>query len=125
MVSENAKPPVCKIVNYGQYRYQEQKKERVARKNNKAQVVKELKLSPKISENDFNVRINKCKEFLEKGYTVKVFVPFRGREIMHPELGRKVIEKFIDLVKELGSVDQAQGIVSANRSMTTMITPKH
>ncbi len=125
MVSENAKPPVCKIVNYGQYRYQEQKKERLSRKNNKAQVVKELKLSPKISDNDFNVRINKCKEFLGKGYTVKIVVPFRGREIMHPELGRKVIERFIEIVKDLGSVDQAQGIVSANRSMTTMITPKH
>jgi translation initiation factor IF-3 len=125
MVSETAKPPVCKIVNYGQYRYQEQKKERLSRKNSKAQVVKELKLSPKISDNDFNVRVNKCKEFLTKGYNVKIFVPFRGREIMHPELGRRVIERFIETVKDIGGMDQGQGIMTAHKSMMTMILPKH
>lgn len=108
-------------MDYGQFQYQEKKKEKLSRKNSKAQVIKEVKMSPKISIHDFQVRVNRGREFLEKGHTVKLFVPFRGREIVHPELGTNVINRYIEAIKDLGQSDQ--GINRAARSMMVMITP--
>jgi translation initiation factor IF-3 len=122
LVSDNATPPVCKLVNYGQYRYQQQKKEKLAKKSSKAQVVKELKISPKISDHDFQVKLNKALEFLEKSYTVKLLLAFKGREMMHPELGENVVKRFIESVSEKGSSEQ--GTIRTGRALVTMINPK-
>lgn len=121
MVSENAKPPVCRIIDYGQYRYQQQKKEKQARKSSKTNVIKELKMSPKISDHDYQVRVNRGREFLGKGYTVKLLIFFRGREIIHPELGSRLVTRFLEDVSDIGKSDQ--GISKAHRNIIAMISP--
>lgn len=122
VVSETSEPPVCKIVNFGQFKYQQQKKEKQSQKKSKGQVVKELKLSPKMSENDLNVRVNRGREFLEKGFKVKVSISFRGREIIHPELGRNMMNRFVELTKDLGVLEGSIG--QAGRSLLAFINPK-
>jgi translation initiation factor IF-3 len=99
-------PPVCKILNYGQLRYEQNKKDKKAKRHAKATaVVKELKLSSAISSHDYQVRVNQCKRFLEKGYKVKVLVQFKGREITHADLGIAMLNKFgLELVG-LGAVE--------------------
>ena len=122
LVSETSDPPVCKIVNFGQFKYQQRKKEKLSQKKSKGQIIKELKLSPKMSENDFNTRVNRGREFLEKGFKVKVSVSFRGREIIHPELGRNIMDKFVEQTKDLGLLE---GHVSqAGRSLLAFVNPK-
>ena len=121
MVSEGSTPPVCRLIDYGQYKYQQQKKEK-SNKKSRGQVTKEVKMSPKISSHDYNVRVNRATDFLKKGYKVKLFVPFRGREIVHPELGTAIINKFLDEIKEIGVPES--GISRAPRAMTVMINPK-
>jgi translation initiation factor IF-3 len=105
LVSPNAEPPIAKILDYGHYRYDKEKKQKEARKKNNQKavnIVKELKLTPRIGIHDFNVRVKHGREFLEKGYKVKVTVFFKGREDTHPELGKELILKFLDLVGDLG-----------------------
>lgn len=122
VVSPNTDPPVCRMINFGQFKYQQQKKEKQSRKSGKGQVTKELKMGHKISVHDFQVRVNKCREFLEKQYKVKISVPFRGREVVHIKLGYGLIERFLETIKDLG--DKEGDIVNANRSLTLMINPK-
>lgn len=122
LISPDAKPPVCKLVNYGQFCYEQKKKERKAKKLNKNHITKELKLSVKISSNDYNVRLNKAKEFLGKGYAVKVSVFFRGREVTRKSFGVEVLEKFILDIEEYGQV--AGKIIDSNRMIYIMIIPK-
>jgi translation initiation factor IF-3 len=122
MVSETSDPPVCKIVNFGQFKYQQRKKEKQSQKKAKGQIIKELKMSPKISEHDFLVRVNRGREFLEKGFKVKVSVPFRGREIIHPELGQNIAARFIELVKDLGTLEG--NVTQAGRSLLAFVNPK-
>lgn len=122
LVSETSDPPVCKLVNFGQFKYQQRKKEKQAQKKSKSHVIKELKLSAKISEHDLMVRVNHGREFLEKGFKVKVSVSFRGREIIHPELGRQNVDKFVDLLRENGTLE---GQVSqSGRSLIAFLNPK-
>lgn len=121
LVSPDAVPPVCKLVDFGQFRYEQQKKEKLARKSGKTQVLKELKLSPKISEHDYQVRLVSGRKFLQKGYKLKVAVFFKGREMAHPELGQEILERYIREVEDLGS---AEGRMSrAHRSILIMINP--
>lgn len=122
MVSENTVPPVCKLIDYGQYKYKQQKKEKKSRKSSKSHVIKEIKMSPKISGHDFQIRVNKGLEFLKKGYKIKLLIPFRGREIIHPELGEAVAKKFIESVKEIGQPEHE--LTRAHRSMVVIIQPK-
>lgn len=122
LVSETSDPPVCKIVNFGQFKYQQQKKEKLSQKKSKGQVIKELKLSPKISENDLNTRVNRGREFLEKGFKLKISVSFRGREIIHPELGRNVVDRFIEQTKDLGALEGS--VSQAGRSLLAFVNPK-
>lgn len=122
LVSEAATPPVCKLVNYGQYKYQLRKKEKQARRITKAQVVKELKMRPRISEHDFQVRVNRGIEFLQKGHKIKLTIAFRGREIIHPELGRQVLDRYLVAVKEIGSIEGS--VISSNRMLFASINPK-
>ena len=96
-VSPNANPPVCKIMNYGKYKFEQAKKEKESRKNQKVVEVKEVRLSLKIDVHDFNTKVNQATKFLEHGDRVKVAIRFRGRELAHPELG---MEAFYELQVE-------------------------
>ncbi len=120
LISENANPPVGKIVDYGQYMYQQKKKEKQSRRT--AQVTKEVKMSPKISNHDYQVRVDKTIKFLSKRYKVKVNIFFRGREIVHHSLGVKLIKRFIEDVKEYGTADA--DIAKSGRSIIATISAK-
>ena len=105
-VAPNAKPPVCKILDYGKYKYDALKKEKEAKKNQKVINVKEIRLSPNIEKHDLEVKANQASKFLSNENRVKVSVRFRGREMGHTDLGREVLDKFYDLVSEYGVVDK-------------------
>lgn len=105
-VSPNAKPPVCKIVNYGKYRFQKQKKAKEAKKNQKIIETKEIQLSPKIGEHDIQTKVKACNKFLQEGNKVKVGVKFKGRELTHPEIGEEVLKKFLSYVSENGIIEK-------------------
>lgn len=120
LISENSTPPVCKLIDYGQFLYKQKKKEKQSKKT--SQIIKEIKMSPKISDHDYTVRLNKSKKFLEKKYKIKVNIFFRGREIVHNELGFKLIQRFIGDISELGSAEsdpQRNG-----RSIIVILAPK-
>ncbi|MFC1616821.1 translation initiation factor IF-3 [Candidatus Margulisiibacteriota bacterium] len=121
LISAEAKPPVCRIVDFGQFRYQQQKKDKQSKKSSKTQVLKELKMSPKISEHDYNVRLTSAKKFLGKKYTVKLAIFFKGREITHPQLGKDLINRFLDDVKEVGNA--ACDMSTSGRIFSVMINP--
>ena len=122
LVSETADPPVCKIINFGQFKYQQAKKDKLTKKSSRQNVLKELKMSPKIGQNDYQIRVNRGREFLKKGYRVKLSIPFRGREIVHPELGQELVRKYLESVSGVGLPD---GIVnSAHRALVVIINPK-
>lgn len=123
LVSDATTPPVCKLIDFGQFKYQQQKKDKQNRKNTKSQVIKELKMGPKISSNDYLVKFNKGREFLEKGYKVKLSVNFRGREIMHMELGRTLLIKYLEGVQDISS-SNASEIASAHKSLMVILNPK-
>jgi translation initiation factor IF-3 len=122
LLSDQATPPVCKIVNFGQFRYEQQKKDKKNKKNTKTQVIKELKLTPKISEHDYQVRVRNGSKFLQKGYQLKITVFFKGREMTHPELGKDLLNRYKDDIKEYGEAvnDTFQG----HRTLYLMINPK-
>ena len=98
-VAPNGKPPVCRIMNYGKYRYEQQKRDKEAKKKQKVFQLKEVKLRPNIEDHDFYVKLKNAQRFLADGNKVKVTIMFRGREMTHPELGGEVLERF---AKELG-----------------------
>ena len=122
LVSPNAKPPVARIMDYGKFRFELQKKERDARKKQKTVTIKEIRLSPTIGEADFNTRLKIATKFLEKGDQVKVSVRFRGRAITHKDLGRKVLEQMADAVKEIAAVETHPKM--DGRSMFLMLAPR-
>lgn len=122
LVSANAKPPVARIMDYGKFRFELQKKERDARKKQKTVTIKEIRLSPTIGEADFNTRLKNATKFLEKGDKVKVSVRFRGRAITHKDLGRKVLEQMADAVKEIAAVETHPKM--DGRSMFLMLAPR-
>lgn len=122
MISEDSSPPVCKLVDFGQFKYQQQKKEKTAKKNSKGQTIKELKMSPKISTHDYQVRLKHAEGFLQKGFKVKAVVFFKGREFQHVELGMAVMTRYIE---DLASVGQLDGqVTTANRLIVAIITPR-
>ena len=120
--SPKAKPPVARIMDYGKFRFELQKKERDARKKQKTVTIKEIRLSPTIGEADFNTRLKNATKFLEKGDKVKVSVRFRGRAITHKDLGRKVLEQMADAVKEIAAVETHPKM--DGRSMFLMLAPR-
>ncbi len=122
LISEQADPPICKIIDIGQYRYMQQKKEKKAKKNTKAQVIKELKLTPKISDHDYNVRLTSGIKFLKKGNLVKISVFFKGRERTHPELGEDLLNRYKEDIKEYGEV--STGLTKGPRILYLVLNPK-
>jgi translation initiation factor IF-3 len=98
-------PPVCKIIDYGKFRYDQTKRERESRKAQHQVKVKEVKISPNISEHDLDVKLRKAKEFLEKGNKVKVSCQFRGREITHPEVGEKLMQRVVQTLEDVAMVE--------------------
>ena len=102
-ISPDAEPPVCKIMDYGKFRY-DQKIQTSSRKT-KTQALKEIKFRPNIGENDFNVKINRLKAFLTDGHKVKIRLWFKGREIVHKQLGQQLVDKIIENSAELGELD--------------------
>lgn len=105
-VAPNAKPPVCRLMDYGKYKYDMEKKEKEAKKKQKVINIKELRFSPNIEDHDLNTKANRAIDFLKNGDRVKVSVRFRGREMGHTDLGREVLDKFVDLISEYGVVDK-------------------
>jgi translation initiation factor IF-3 len=103
LLAPDEKAPVCKIADFGKMKYEMLKQEKEARKKQKASTMKELKLSSKIGEHDFNVVLNKTVEFLKKGHKVKITLRFKGREVTHPELGEKVLQRMINDTASYGA----------------------
>lgn len=106
-VSPNADPPVCKILDYGKYKYQAQKKKAEAKKNQKIVELKEIQISPTIDDNDYNVKLRNARRFIEDGNKVKVTLRFKGRQITHNEVGFAVITRFREDMEDIAKVDQA------------------
>lgn len=123
LVSDTSTPPVCRIIDFGHFKYQQQKKDKQNKKNTKSQTTKEIKFGPKISENDLHVKINRAIDFLKKGYKVKASVFFRGREIVHYDLGKNLIDRFIENILEFG-VSNLEPSKPNDRSIITIINPK-
>ncbi len=121
-ISPNANPPVCKLMDYGKHKYEQSRKEKESKKKQKVVTVKEVRLRPGIEENDINTKANQAMKFLKKGDKVKVELRFRGRELGHKDLGKQVMLKFIDLVKEFGEPTKAPAFEGNN--MVVMIDPK-
>ena len=121
-IAPQAKPPVCKIMDYGKYRFEQSKREKEARKNQKVISVKEVRLSPTIEEHDTQVRVRDCIKFLGNGDKVKVSIRFRGRMITHSEVGLDVMNEFYERVKDYAVMDRKPS--TEGRTMTMMLSPK-
>ncbi len=120
-VAANADPPVCRIMDYGKYRYEQTKKEKVAKKHQHATRLKEIRLRPNIDEHDLAVKEKRAREFLEHGFKVKVSLRFRGREITHLHLGKEVLDKLAANVQDAGAVEMTPKLVG--RFLTIVIGP--
>lgn len=123
LISPNAKPPVARIMDYGKYRFQQQKKVKESRKKSKMVSVKEIRLSPTIEGNDFNTKLKHARKFITKeGAKVRVSIRFRGRAITHKELGREVLEKMAEATSDIATVVSKPKM--EGRSMFLMLAPK-
>ncbi len=121
-VAPNAKPPVCRIMDYGKYKYELAKKEKEAKKKQKVINVKEVRMTPTIEDHDLNVKARKTIDFLKDGDRVKVSVRFRGRELGHTETGKEVLMRFAELVSEYGTMEKEPRM--EGRNMVMSLVPK-
>ena len=121
-ISPTAVPPVCKIMDYGKFRFEQLKKEKEARKNQHVVDVKEIRMSPNIDTNDFNVKVRSAMKFLKDGNRVKVTVRFRGREMAHTDLGQKLLKDFGEACTELSTMEKAPKL--DGRNMMMFLAPK-
>jgi translation initiation factor IF-3 len=122
LVAPTAKPPVCRIMDYGKFKYEQQRKDREARKNQKVITTKEIRLSPTIEDNDFNTKLRNARKFLEKGDKVKASIRFRGRAITHSQIGKTVLEKLAKECEDLSTVETSPKM--EGRSMFLILAPK-
>jgi translation initiation factor IF-3 len=122
LVAPNAKPPVAKVMDHGKFRFEQQKKEREARKNQKVINVKEVRLSPTIDVNDFNTKLRNARKFLEKGDKVKASIRFKGRAITHKEIGQNVLNRLAEETADIATVEQKDKM--DGRSMFLVLSPK-
>ena len=121
-ISPTANPPVCKIMDYGKYEFQQKKKQSEAKKKQKVIVVKEVQFRPRIDEHDYDFKKNNIVRFLQHGDKVKASIRFRGREMTHMELGRAVLDRLLTEIKEVGAAENAHPDIQGNR-MTMVIAP--
>jgi len=121
-VAPQAKPPVCRIMDYGKFRYEQSKKEKEAKKKQRVITVKEVKLRPNIDDHDFDVKAKNAIRFLKDGDKVKATIMFRGRQIVHPELGRKLLIRLAGEVVELANVERTPKLEGKN--MIMILSPK-
>jgi translation initiation factor IF-3 len=121
-VAPNSQPPVCRIMNYGKYKYQQSKRVQEARKHQTVILVKEVKVRPRTEDHDFQFKLRHVKRFLEEGNKVKISMLFRGREIAHPEFGKEMLNRFIEGVKDLMVIEQAPRL--EGRNMVMILAPK-
>ncbi len=122
-VAPTAKPPVCRIMDFGKFRYEQSKKEKEARKNQKVINTKEIRLSPTIEENDYQTKLRNLVKFLKAGDKVKVSIRFRGREITHLSIGEKVLNRLAKEVEEISIVERRPKL--EGRSMIMILSPKN
>ena len=120
-VAAQANPPVCRVMDYGKYKYEAAQKAKESRRKTTNVVIKEMKYRPKISKGDFDTKTRKVEGFLKEGHKVKVTLTFRGREVYHPDLGKKILDKVEDAVKDVGRVEIFPRI--DGRNMTMVLTP--
>ena len=118
----SAKPPVCRLMNYGKFKFEQSKKEKEARKNQKIVNIKEIRFSPTIEEHDLNVKAKNAQKFLQEGDKVKVTIRFRGREVDHVSFGEKALGRFYDIVKDYCVVEKPAKL--EGRNMIMILAPK-
>lgn len=121
-ISPNAKPPVCKIIDYGKYKYEMARKEKEAKKKQKVIEIKEVRLSPNIEKNDLKTKANSARKFITKGDRVKVTLRFRGREMAHIQSSKHVLDDFAQLLSDIAVIDKAPKL--EGRNMTMFLTEK-
>ena len=121
-ISPQANPPVCKLMDYGKYRFEQSKREKEARKNQHVVEIKEIRMSPGIDVGDFNVKLKNAQKFLADGDRVKVSVRFRGREMAHTDIGKKLLDRFAEQCAEVANVDK--GAKLEGRNMSMFLSPK-
>ena len=121
-IAPTAKPPVCKIIDYGKYKYEMTRKEKEAKKKQKTVDVKEVRLSPNIDTNDLNTKINNAKKFIQKGAKVKVTLRFRGREMAHMATSKHILDDFADVLKDIATVEKPAKL--EGRSISMVLTEK-
>ena len=122
-VSSQSQPPVCRILDYGKYKYEQSKRAKMARKKHHFMQLKEVKLRPKIEEHDFQFKLDHAKKFLESGNKVKITVYFRGREITHVEFGKRLLERMMGELDEVATVERSPTL--EGRHMVMTMIPKH
>jgi translation initiation factor IF-3 len=120
-ISPNAQPPVCKIMDFGKYKYEQQKKESEARKKQKTIEVKEIKFRPNTDTHDYEVKMRSVTKFLDNGDKVKITMRFRGREMAHQDLGRQLLERVSEDTKEIGKIDSIPKL--EGRQIVMLINP--
>jgi len=121
-VSPQAKPPVCRIMDYGKFKYQQQKRAAEAKKKTARVEIKEVKLRPKTETHDFNVKVKNVRRFLDSGNKVKVTIMFRGREVTHPQFGRDLLQRVSEEVSDIGTVESFPSM--RGRFMHMVMAPK-
>jgi len=122
-VAPEARPPVCRIMDYGKYRYEQSKKAREAKKKQTIIELKEIKLRPKTEEHDFQFKARHAERFLQEGNKAKITMMFRGREMVRMDRGKAVLDRFVEALKEVAVVEQAPKV--EGRNMTLILAPKH
>lgn len=120
-VAPNAEPPVCRIMDYGKYRYEQTKKTKEAKKKQQSFKIKEIKMRPNIEQHDYQTKLKHGQQFLDKGYKLKVSVIFRGRELAHRDIGFHTLERFLEDIEEFGAVEMRPKDVG--RDIVTIIAP--
>lgn len=120
-IAPGAQPPVCKVIDYGKYRYKKQKKEKERRKKAHSMQMKELRFRPRTDDHDFNFKTNHARGFLEDGNKVKAYVQFRGRDIIYKDQGMDLLRRFIEELQELAKIDQPPKM--EGRRMITILAP--
>jgi len=121
-VAPQADPPVCRIMDFAKYKYEQEKKEREAKRHHRHAQLKEIRLSPRIDNHDYQIKLKHIQEFLEKGHKVRVRMFFRGREVAHQEIGRKLIDRLITDVEKLGKVEREPHLLG--RVLVLVFGPK-